>query len=148
MKPAILLDAGPVGVLTNPNHTPARLSAGRWLAGLLAAGRRVILPDGSDYEFRRELLFRQSTQALSRLSWLRTQVELLPISSPAMLRAAELWADARRRGFSTAPAGALDFDVILAAQADTLGGPTVVATMNVAHLSRFTSAEFWLNITP
>jgi predicted nucleic acid-binding protein len=148
MKPAVLIDAGPLGVLTNPNHTPARQAAGQWLASLLAAGRRVILPDTSDYELGRELLLRRSVKALGRLAWLRTQVEPLAISSAAMRRAAGLWADARRRGISTAPPGALDFDVVLAAQADTLGCPTVVATMNVAHLSRFTAAEFWLDITP
>ncbi len=148
MKSVVVLDAGPLGVLTNPNHTPARQAAGQWLAGLLVAGRRVVLPDASDYELRRELLFRRSTQALGRLAWLRTQVEPLTISSAAMWRAAELRADARRRGVSTAPPGALDFDVVLAAQAEALGGPTLVAAVNVAHLSRFTPAEFWLSIAP
>ncbi len=148
MKPAVLLDTGPLGVLTNPSHTPARQAAGQWLAGLLSAGRRVLLPDVSDYELRRELLHRRSIQAVNRLDFLHTQLEPLLISRNAILRAADIWADARRRGISTAPPGALDFDVVLAAQADTLGGPTVVATMNVAHLSRFTPAEFWLHVTP
>ena len=148
MSAAILLDTGPLGVLTNPNFTPATRTARQWLARLRGAGRRVIIPDACDYELRRELLHRCSTTALSRLNWLHTQLEPLAISTPAARWAAELWADARRRGISTAPAGALDFDVVRAAQADTLGGPTVVATMNVAHLSRFTAAEFWLTIAP
>ena len=148
MKPAVLLDTGPLGVLTNPNHTPTRHAAGQWLAGLLSAGRRVILPDVSDDELRRELLHGRSIQAVNRLDFLHTQLEPLPISRTAILKSADIWADARRRGISTAPPGALDADVILAAQAETLGGPTVVATMNVAHLARFTPAEYWLTIAP
>jgi hypothetical protein len=44
---------------------------------------------------------------------------------------------------------AIDADVILAAQALTIGVPqVVVATTNVGHLSRFVSAELWQNISP
>lgn len=60
-----------------------------------------------------------------------------------MLLAAELWADARRRGYATAGDQALDADVILAAQAITLGGSTIVATTNVGHLGRYTQALLW-----
>jgi hypothetical protein len=43
----------------------------------------------------------------------------------------------------------LDADVVLAAQALTLGAaPVVIATSNVGHLSRFVPAELWQNITP
>jgi hypothetical protein len=43
----------------------------------------------------------------------------------------------------------LDCDVILAAQALTLGVPDgefVVATMNIGHLAQFVPAEAWENI--
>ena len=33
--------------------------------------------------------------------------------------------------------------VILAAQAITLGGGTVIATTNVDHVSRYTQAQLW-----
>ena len=148
MTPAVLLDTGPLGVLTNPTRTPARAAGERWLAGLLAAGRRVLLPDISDYELRRKLVHRVSTRAIQRLDFFHTQLEPLPITRAAILTAADLWADARHRGLATASPDELDADVILAAQAVTLGGPTVVATMNVAHLSRFTAAAFWLTIAP
>jgi hypothetical protein len=65
-----------------------------------------------------------------------------------MRLAAELWAQARNAGLPTGSSAALDGDVILAAQALTLGGPIVVATGNPTHLSRFVPAEDWTAITP
>jgi hypothetical protein len=55
--------------------------------------------------------------------------------------AAALSADVRRRGFATAGDQNLDADVILAAQAKSLGANTVVATTNVSYLRRYTQAE-------
>jgi hypothetical protein len=45
----------------------------------------------------------------------------------------------------------LDCDVLIAAQALTLGIPSsdlVIATTNVGHLSRFVTADLWTNIRP
>jgi hypothetical protein len=67
-----------------------------------------------------------------------------------MRRAAEFWAAARRRGQPTADPKALDGDVILAAQAAVLAErdePVVVATTNVGHLNRLTTASNWQEIT-
>ena len=61
-----------------------------------------------------------------------------------MLRAAELWAEARRRGRSTADPQVLDCDVILAAQALAIGA--TVVTDNVGHLSLFVEAKSWRDI--
>lgn len=61
-----------------------------------------------------------------------------------MLKAAELWADARKRGKPTADPKELDGDVILAAQA--LQANAVVATENVGHLSLFVEARHWKDI--
>lgn len=66
-----------------------------------------------------------------------------------MRRAAELWADLRRKGRPTADPAALDGDVILAAQALTTGlSPerVVVATTNPGHLSLMVQAEHWEKI--
>ncbi len=66
-----------------------------------------------------------------------------------MLKAAELWATARKGGYPTAAPDALDGDVILAAQALLLkdeGNEVVIATTNVGHLSRFIDAREWQNI--
>lgn len=66
-----------------------------------------------------------------------------------MLLAAELWAEARKTGQPTADPKALDGDVILSAQARLLCGEAtevIVATTNVAHLSRFITALDWQTI--
>lgn len=63
-----------------------------------------------------------------------------------ILKAAQLWAEARRRGRPTADPKALDGDVILAAQATLVaeeGNEVIVATTNVGHLSQFVDAREW-----
>jgi hypothetical protein len=67
-----------------------------------------------------------------------------------MLKAAEFWAQVRRQGRPTADDKALDGDVILAAQAAILGqmeDTVLIATTNVGHLRRLTTALFWHEIT-
>jgi hypothetical protein len=145
---AILLDAGPLGLLCNPNNSPQPVACRAWLAALQAAGRRVIVPEIADYELRRELIRIRSYAAIANLDRYGRQLDYLPLSTAAMRRTVELWAQARTAGRPTAPDPALDCDAILAAQALTLGVPAVVATGNVAHLSRFVPADLWQNIAP
>jgi predicted nucleic acid-binding protein len=114
----------------------------------LAAGRRVIVPEIVDYEVRREFIRHGSALAVTNLDRYGLQLEYLPLSTAAMRLAAELWAQARNTGQPTAPDHALDGDVILAAQALSLGVPVVVATGNPAHLSRFVPAADWQTVTP
>lgn len=148
MSAVILIDAGPLGVLVNPNNHAAPVAMRNWVAALLAAGRRVILPEITDYEVRRELVRRGSHRALVNLDRLPRTLEYLALTTPAMRLAADLWAQARNAGQQTAHDHALDGDVILAAQARSLGVPVVVATDNPAHLSRFVPSESWQNIAP
>ena len=61
-----------------------------------------------------------------------------------MRRAAEMWAIARQQGTPTADPREIDADVILAAQAESVGA--VVATENVGHLSLFVDARRWREI--
>lgn len=148
MSAAVVLDSGPLGILMNPNRRPHVIACRRWLAALLAGGRRVILPEISDYEVRRELIRINSLGGLKLLDQSAVKLEYLPLNTAAMRLAADLWAQARHLGTPTAPDPALDGNVILAAQALILGVPVVVATTNVSHLARFIPAELWSNITP
>jgi predicted nucleic acid-binding protein len=106
------------------------------------------VPEIADYEVRRELLRANRVRGLARLDALTRLLEYLPLTTAAMRQAAVFWAQARQRGRPTADDKALDGDVILAAQALTLGAADVViATTNVGHLSRFAPAALWPDIT-
>jgi predicted nucleic acid-binding protein len=110
----------------------------------------------NDYEVRRELLRKNAHKQIRRLDELINSSEFLPFDRPMMLYAAEVWAQLRNAGIPTADDGALDGDVILGAQAllhsrKLGGGPVVVATENVRHLSRICSAPpcvamYWTTI--
>ena len=106
-----------------------------------------MVPEIADYEVRRELLRARRAEGVARLDALIKQVEYLALTTLAMRQAALFWAEARQQGRPTAPDPALDGDVILAAQAATLGrAGVIVATTNVRHLSRFVPAELWPDI--
>ena len=137
IKPWVL-DTGPLGRLTHPARNPKIVI---WLERQLADGISVIIPEIADYELRRSLLLENLERSIARLDKLKTMLVYLPITTSVMLRAAELWAEARRRGRPTADPQALDGDVILAAQTLSIGGR--VATENVGHLSLFVEAADW-----
>jgi predicted nucleic acid-binding protein len=118
---------------------------------LAAAGVEILVPEIADYEVRRELIRAGKSRGLARLDALGDRHQYLPVTTQAMRRAAELWAEARRRGRPTADASALDVDVILAAQASLLletDDDVVVATTNVRHLAQFVPARRWQEIIP
>lgn len=144
---AVLLDAGPLGLVTNPRLSPQAVACARWLQSIVDGGSRVLVPEIADYEVRRELLRAGRLRGVERLDALAGRLEYLPLTTAAMRQAAVFWAEARRQGQPTAEDRALDGDVILAAQAVTLGEPdAVVATTNVGHLARFVTAELWQNV--
>lgn len=146
-----MLDTGPLGLVTHPRAEKNR-EALAWLKRLNDGGARVVVPEICDYELRRELVRRGATTGVRRLDALGEEAGYAPVTTEALRLAAELWARARQGGRPTAHEHALDGDVILAAQASLLsaGGAddVVVATTNVAHLSRFVSAEEWQQIGP
>lgn len=118
---------------------------------MLRAGHSIYVPEVIDYELRRELLRANKINGLAKLDGLKTVFEYLPITTAAMLRAAELWAQSRRSGVPTGDPQKLDIDVILCAQALTLPvsqNDVIVATVNTGHISRFISADVWTNIDP
>ena len=147
MSHAVLLDAGPLGLVTNPKRSRQSIACAQWLQALVARGIRVIVPEIADYEVRRELLRANKERGLARLDALASQLEYLSITTAAMRQAALFWAQARQQGQATADDKALDGDVILAAQAITVGvADVVIATTNVGHLSRFAPAALWPDI--
>jgi len=134
----IVLDSGPLGEISHPR--PNREVAD-WLERLLRKGATVYVPEIADYEVRRELIRAGLQEGVKRLDRLKSVLNYLPINTEVMLKAAELWAEARNRGTPTADPKALDADVILAAQALQISGS--VATENVRHLNLFVEAKDW-----
>lgn len=132
----------------------------QWLADLLLKGEEefvVCVPEVADYELRRKLLhlalgnpnYRKS---IERLDELNAKVVYIPITTAAMQKAAELWADARKKGTPTADEKELDVDVILAAQTliellSNAEDSAIVATTNVGHLEMFVAARRWQEIS-
>jgi len=143
----VFLDAGPIGLVTNPKLSPESTLCTRWLQALIISDTRVIIPEIADYEVRRELLRANKVRGMARLDELANSLEYLPITTAAMRQAAMFWAQARQQGQPTAGDKTIDSDMILAAQAMTLDVvDVVIATTNVGHLSRFAPADLWRNI--
>ncbi|MBE9093880.1 nucleic acid-binding protein [Tychonema sp. LEGE 07203] len=146
MSRIIILDSGPLGMVTNPQAKPPYLECQLWLDSLLQNGEMVILPEIADYEVRRELIRAGKERGIRKLDLFKNVLTYRPLTSEVMLLAAQLWADARKRGKPTAHPYALDGDVILAAQAileASEGNEVVIATTNVGHLSQFVDAREW-----
>lgn len=149
MSRIILLDTGPLGLVTNPKLSAQSIACAQWLQTHIKSGNRAIIPEIADYEVRRELLRANKAKGIARLDDLAKILEYLPITTMSMRQAAQLWAQARQQGQPTAGDNTIDGDMILAAQAMTLSASDIViATTNVGHLSRFVAAELWQNITP
>ncbi len=140
---AIILDSMLLGEIVHPRRNQA---VKEWLRQILGLNIDVILSEIADYELRRELLHRNFSHSIERLDQLKEVLTYLPLTTQVMLKAAELWAEARKGGRPTADAKALDGDVILAAQALQVGA--IVATENVGHLSLFVEARSWKEISP
>ena len=149
MSMIVLLDAGPLGMITNPKSSPENEACKNWLASLAYSGVEVVIPEIADYEVRRELLRAGKDRGLGRLDALKRMLGYAPITTPVMLKAAEFWAAARKLGRQSAGDASLDADMILAAQASAMardGEETVIATTNVRHLALFASAHIWREI--
>lgn len=149
MSKLILLDAGPLGVISNPNQSHAVLTCRQWAHKQQKLGHLIVVPEIADYEVRRELLRADKFNGIQRLDLVKSTFAYLPITTRAMLKAAGFWAQVRKAGKQTADNLALDADVILAAQAAILieeGAEVVVATANPRHLSLFVPATNWQSI--
>ena len=118
---AVLLDAGPLSLAANPRLSPTTRACRNWLDLLRQFGISILIPEIADYEVRRELIRARKRKALLRLDELAMELVYLPITTTAMRRAAELWAQVRHVGQPTAADDTIDADMILVAQAEATG---------------------------
>jgi predicted nucleic acid-binding protein len=153
MLRAVILDTHPLSLVCQRRGKADADACRQWLAECMRAGLRIYVPEVADYEVRRELIRARKTDAVARLDRFSAAVpgRYVAITTAAMRRAAELWAESRQAGAPTADPQALDGDVILAGQALTMSvsvSDLIVATRNVRHISRYVPADLWQNITP
>ncbi len=134
----VVLDTGPLGMVTNPKWNKAALE---WFKTMLASDCDVLIPEIADYELRRNMVLENMQESIKLLDQLKDFLTYLPIDTPTMIEAANLWAEARLRGKSTADPKELDGDAILASQAKR--ARAVVATNNVGHLGQFVETRKW-----
>jgi hypothetical protein len=110
--------------------------------GEWANGAIIGIPEIVDYEVRRSLILANSWDGVRRLDdlYARKHALYLPINTPSMRKASELWAEARRKHRPTAGDQALDGDVIVSAQAMgfcSAADDWSIVTENVGHIARY-----------
>jgi hypothetical protein len=149
MSNIILLDTGPLGLITHPLGSAESDACNQWMRFQLTTGIHVLVAGIADYELRREMLFTGSTKGILKLNNLNATIGFDPITTVVMNRAAILWSQARKMGKPTASDAALDGDMILSAHASLITGRghnLTVATTNVKHLALFCDARLWRDI--
>lgn len=155
MPRIIVLDSFPLSAIGKNRSTPPSVTdhCRQWIMNCIAAGNHVRVPAIVYYETIRELERLNASAQIARLKafCFTDPARFIPLETAHLEVAAKLWGQARNAGMPTASPEALDGDVILAAQALSLGvsAPNlIVATTNPAHLSRFIAADLWTNIQP
>jgi predicted nucleic acid-binding protein len=131
MNRLIILDSGPLSMISHPKATGITLACKKWFDGQIARNTVCAISAIADYEVRRELMRGKKSDGLKLLDDLRNTIRYIPISVEILDKAAELWAQARNQGTPAAPNLALDADMIVAAQAICLqkeGWDVIIAT--------------------
>ena len=108
MSDIIVLDTGVLGMLVHPAETGEPWECKTWLKKVVLRAVLVYVPEIADYELRRELPRMKSSESIRRLDELKTRLRYAPITTEAMLKAAEFWAAARSAGRPTADDKPLD----------------------------------------
>jgi predicted nucleic acid-binding protein len=149
MTRILLLDTGPLGLITHPKASQESDRCNKWMRFQLIKGTRVLVPGISDYELRREMLLVGNNRGIIKLDALREAIGFAPITVTVMDQAAKFWAQARKMGKPTSSDPALDGDMILSAHAWVIsreGHEVLVATTNVKHLGLFCAASLWTDL--
>lgn len=149
MSDIILLDTGPLGLITHPLGSPESAACNQWMRSQITTGVNVLVAGIADYELRREMLLSGNTSGIIKLNNMKSAVGFDPIATAVMNQAAIFWSQARMMGKPTASDAALDGDMILSAHASLIAGRghnLTVATTNVKHLKIFCNACLWTDI--
>ena len=155
MRRIIILDTGPLGMISNPRASIENDAIKDWVLKQLRNNALIVVPEVADYEVRRELIRAKKLQGISHLDSLKSTLRYLPIDTETMLEAAQIWAEARNIGKPATNNLSLDGDMVLVAQVraatrvwaeEAAGGHTTLATTNPKHLNYFCDARLWRDI--
>lgn len=83
MSKIVLLDAGPLGMISNPNAKGPNRECYEWMEALVVGGFDVRVPEIADYEVRRELLRAKKDEGIARLDLLKNTIGYLPLTTPS-----------------------------------------------------------------
>jgi predicted nucleic acid-binding protein len=136
-------------------HPSSHADVQEWYRGWLNYGRaggdvEFVISAVADYELRRGYMYaldrcEDARQSLAHLDKLCHVWEVQQVSPRNFRDAARMWADARRGGFPTAEERAVDWDILIAAQAKE--EPAIVVTSNEKHLTCYgVDARDWHKI--
>lgn len=120
----IFIDTGVLGLLSSPNRREEVIKSQEWLYSFLAKGVNIVSSDICDYEVRRGTLLSVNSQlrekGIKELDDLHNLIMFIPVSLIILRYAAQLWAENRRQGLSTADRDNIDVDVIIGATCQLL----------------------------
>jgi hypothetical protein len=152
----VFIDSSVLGILANPNRIGEASDCREWLYKLLSRSAYVCSSQICDFEVRRSMLLeshhKPHLNSIPNLDNLQEIISFLPITSELLKKASSLWADARSQGIPTADNKSLDIDIIICSHWQMLKEEfparyVVIATTNVKHLSRFSEAKTWRDIS-
>src|ERR1700761_7720678 len=106
----IVLDSGPLSLLSSPKKKAETIQCWAWFESHVAGGANFFVPEIADYEVRRELIRAGKTKSVRVLDEMTVVAEYIPITTIAIRLAADFWARLRRSGLPTAGADSIDAD--------------------------------------
>ena len=145
----LLLDSNILGQIVQPTVEENRPVVAVMSRLFRDVRYRVYFPEIIDYELRRKLLHlaehphqarKWAKEALTALDRF-VSTDYIPITTETMRLAARLWAQTRISGRPTGSEEELDVDVILAAQAQQVGGQII--TTNEKHFRGIADVFDW-----
>ena len=147
MSSTLVLDARPLLQLC---HSRKWQGISDWLVEIASSGRRIIVPEITDYEVRRLLLKRGASAQLRRLNDIGNETYYSPLTTELMRDAAQVWADAEGSGHRFGHPKTLNADAILIAQTRAIGDrrSVTVITKNTKPLDPFVNAVWWKKFDP
>jgi hypothetical protein len=155
MAITIILDTFPVSCISKPRKATIKETdiCRDWIFDCVGEGNPIYIPEICYYETLRELERTSSTVQITRLKTFCFAIpnRYIALTTNHIEEAAKLWAQVRNMSKPTAPNDDIDGDMLLLAQALSLGLPIsdfVIATTNVKHISLFAPAQHWKSIVP